>query len=66
MMMAVPLWGENAMPIKLLLADDQEVVRAGVKALLAGTDIKVVAEAATADAVLKSAKSQRWVTVKQA
>jgi DNA-binding NarL/FixJ family response regulator len=38
--------------IKLLIADDHEVVRSGLKALLAGADIKVVAEVATgADAV---------------
>ncbi len=38
--------------IKLLVADDHEVVRSGLKSLLAGTEIKVVAEVATgADAV---------------
>ena len=38
--------------IKLLVADDHEVVRTGLKSLLAGTEIKVVAEVATgADAV---------------
>ena len=41
--------------IKLLLSDDQEVLRSGVKAMLAGTEIKVVAEAATGQAAVKSA-----------
>ena len=42
-------------PIRLLLADDQEIVRHGVKAILADTEIKVVAEATTAPAAVKSA-----------
>ena len=33
--------------IRLLLADDHEVLRSGVKAMLAGTEIKVAAEVAT-------------------
>ena len=41
--------------IKLLLADDHEVLRSGVKAILAGTEIKVVAEAATGQAVVEYA-----------
>ncbi len=41
--------------IRLLVADDQEVVRQGVKALLAGTEIKVVAEVASGSAVVKHA-----------
>ena len=41
--------------IRLLVADDQEMVRSGVKALLAGTEIKVVAEAATSQAAVKLA-----------
>ena len=35
------------MSIKLLIADDHEVVRSGLKSLLAGTDIKIVAEVST-------------------
>ena len=38
--------------IRLLVADDQEMVRLGVKALLAGTEIEVVAEAATGQAAI--------------
>jgi len=41
--------------IRLLIADDQEVVRAGVKALLVGTEIQVVAEAGTGQAAVKLA-----------
>ena len=41
--------------IRLLVADDQEVVRSGVKALLEGTEIKVVAEAACSQAAVKMA-----------
>ncbi|MGO9115952.1 MAG: response regulator [Thermoguttaceae bacterium] len=41
--------------IQILIADDQEIVRCGVKALLAGTEIKVVAEATTSQAAIKLA-----------
>ncbi len=41
--------------IRLLVADDQDVVRQGVKALLAGTEIKVAAEVATGSAAVKHA-----------
>jgi len=41
--------------IRLLVADDQEIIRQGVKALLAGTEIKVVAEVATGQAAVKHA-----------
>jgi len=47
------------MPIDLLIADDHEVVRAGLKALLQGTDIRVVAEAASGNAALKLAAKHR-------
>ena len=43
------------MPIKLLVADDHEVVRAGLKSILAGTDIKIVGEATTGEAALRLA-----------
>ncbi len=33
------------MTIKLVIADDHEVVRSGLKSLLAGTDIEIIAEA---------------------
>ena len=41
--------------IKLLIADDHEVVRSGLKSLLADTEIKVVAEVATGAAAVKYA-----------
>src|SRR3974390_1793538 len=41
--------------IKLLIADDHGVVRHGLKALLAGADIKVVAEVATGAEAVKTA-----------
>jgi DNA-binding NarL/FixJ family response regulator len=41
--------------IRLLVADDQEMVRQGVKALLAGTEIKVAVEVATGQAAVKHA-----------
>ncbi|MGO9112072.1 MAG: response regulator [Thermoguttaceae bacterium] len=41
--------------IRLLVADDHEMVRTGVKALLAGTEIEVVAEAATSQAAVELA-----------
>jgi DNA-binding NarL/FixJ family response regulator len=41
--------------IRLLIADDHELVRSGLKTLLAGTDIKIVAEVATGQAAIKYA-----------
>jgi DNA-binding NarL/FixJ family response regulator len=41
--------------IKLLIADDHEVLRAGLKSMLAGTEIKVIAEVATGQAAVKYA-----------
>ena len=43
------------MPIKVLIADDHEVVRSGLKSLLAGTDVKVVAEATTGESAVRLA-----------
>jgi DNA-binding NarL/FixJ family response regulator len=40
-------------PIKLLVADDHEVVRSGLRNLLAGSDIQVDAEVATGNAAVK-------------
>jgi DNA-binding NarL/FixJ family response regulator len=39
--------------IKLLIADDHEVVRSGLRSLLAGTDVKIVAEVATGAEAVK-------------
>ncbi|MBN2216174.1 MAG: response regulator transcription factor [Pirellulales bacterium] len=41
--------------IKLLIADDHEVVRYGLKTLLADTDIEVVAEVSTGEAAIRYA-----------
>jgi DNA-binding NarL/FixJ family response regulator len=43
------------MSIKLLIADDHEVVRSGLKSLLAGTDIKIVAEAVSGEQAVRLA-----------
>ena len=39
--------------IRLLIADDHEVVRSGLRSLLNGTEIKIVAEVATGTAAVK-------------
>jgi DNA-binding NarL/FixJ family response regulator len=41
--------------VRLLIADDHEVVRSGLKSMLAGTDIKVVAEVSSGVAAVKYA-----------
>ena len=41
------------MSIKLLIADDHEVVRSGLKSLLSGTDIQIIAEAATGEEAMR-------------
>ena len=45
--------------IRLLVVDDHEMVRRGVKALLAGTEIEVAAEASTGNAAVKLALSKQ-------
>ncbi|MCO6457845.1 MAG: response regulator transcription factor [Pirellulaceae bacterium] len=46
------------MSIKLLIADDHEVVRCGLRSLLADTDIEIVAEATSGEeAIQKAVKS---------
>ena len=41
--------------IRLLIADDHEVVRSGLKTMLAGTEAKVVGEVSTGAAAVKFA-----------
>jgi DNA-binding NarL/FixJ family response regulator len=41
------------MAIKLLIADDHQVVRSGLKSLVAGTDIEVVAEAVNGEEAVR-------------
>ena len=45
----------NERKIQILIADNHELVRCGLKTLLAGTEIKIVAEATTVQAALKIA-----------
>jgi DNA-binding NarL/FixJ family response regulator len=47
------------MTIKILIADDHDVVRAGLKAMFEKSDIRVVAEASDGIAAYKLAKKQR-------
>jgi DNA-binding NarL/FixJ family response regulator len=46
------------MSIRLLIADDHEIVRRGLKSLLRDTDIEIVGEAATGDMALRLAKKR--------
>jgi len=47
------------MSIRLLVADDHEVIRTGLASLLAGSDIEIVAEAATGKEAVKMAEESR-------
>src|SRR5262249_37567762 len=47
------------MAIKVMIADDHEVVRHGLAALFQGTDLKVVAEATTGNEVVTMAKKHK-------
>jgi len=47
------------MSIKVLIADDHEMVRHGLKTLLANTDIEVAAEVATGEAAVKWALTHK-------
>jgi DNA-binding NarL/FixJ family response regulator len=47
------------MAVRIVICDDHEVVRAGIKTLLAGTDIRVIGEAADGRAALKLAVKHR-------
>jgi len=47
------------MSVKLLIADDHEVIRKGLASLLAGTDIEIVAEAASGKETVKLAEQHR-------
>jgi DNA-binding NarL/FixJ family response regulator len=45
--------------IKLILADDQEVIRKGLACLLADQDIRIVAEAATSEEAIEATKKHK-------
>jgi len=47
------------MAISILIADDHDVVRAGLKTLLSDSDIRIVAEATGGDAALKLVKKHK-------
>jgi DNA-binding NarL/FixJ family response regulator len=47
------------MNIRLLVADDHEIVRWGLKSLLRDTDIEIVGEAATGEMALRLAKKRK-------
>jgi DNA-binding NarL/FixJ family response regulator len=47
------------MSVKVLVADDHEVVRRGLASLLSGSDIKVVAEAKTGEEAVKLTKKHK-------
>ena len=44
------------MPIRVIIADDHQVVRAGLRSLVAGSDIEVVGEAATGEEAIRLAE----------
>lgn len=44
------------MPIKVVIADDHEVVRRGLVSLLAGSEVKIVGEAASGEEAVKITK----------
>ena len=47
------------MTIRLLIADDHELVRSGLAVMLEGTEIEIVAQASTADEALQLASEHR-------
>lgn len=47
------------MSIKVLIADDHEVMRSGMKALVNGTEIEIVAEAATGEEAVRLAETKK-------
>jgi DNA-binding NarL/FixJ family response regulator len=47
------------MSIKVLIADDHEVVRLGIKSLLADTDIEIVAEASDGDEAINAVRTSQ-------
>lgn len=46
------------MPVRILIADDHEVVRIGLRSLFVGTEVEVVAEAGTGVAALEAGLTQ--------
>ena len=56
---AFSFFGEFPMSVTLLVADDHEVIRIGLASLLAGSDIEIVAEAATGKETVGLAEEHR-------
>src|SRR5262249_60375017 len=54
-----PYLRTGPMSIRLLVIDEHHVIRAGVKSLVAGTDIKFVADAARADVGIRLIRKHR-------
>jgi DNA-binding NarL/FixJ family response regulator len=50
---------EKRMSIRLLIADDHEVVRCGLRSLLAGGEIEIVGEATTGEQAIQMAMEKR-------
>ncbi|HVC95809.1 MAG TPA: response regulator transcription factor [Pirellulales bacterium] len=51
------------MPIRLLIADDHEVVRSGLRSIVNGTDITIVAEAASGDEAVRLVEKRTDIDV---
>ena len=47
------------MPIKVVIADDHEVVRRGLVSLLAGSEVKIVGEATTGEEAVRVTKKMK-------
>ena len=54
-----PFFGESSMTVRLLIADDHEVIRVGLANLLAGTGIDIVAQTGTGKECLKLAEKHK-------
>jgi DNA-binding NarL/FixJ family response regulator len=50
-------------PIRLMIADDHEVVRSGLKSIVNGTEITIVAEATNGDEAVKLAEKRNDIDV---
>jgi DNA-binding NarL/FixJ family response regulator len=50
---------EHAMAVKVVIADDHEVVRRGLVSLLAGNEVTIVGQAASGDEAVKVAKKSK-------
>jgi DNA-binding NarL/FixJ family response regulator len=51
------------MSIRIVIADDHEVVRAGLRAIMSGTDIQIVGEAASGEEAVRLAMHENPAVV---